>query len=263
MTEEQILVAKSRHHDLNSELSLGKLYGDYADELSCSMFASATVQFLLPPQIPDSLLFALGFIVIDWNIAPCCIRRMLPRRPPIRMRTIRGSSNITNWRGKLLFFQFKNGNSSWLHKAEESVFPPFGFFSLLLVHFADWCCCCMCSETTSEPKNLKMLIFLKSHWGPQFKCGPIVYTLIYLLNGHHSDQHPSIHLQSKRAYYMKTYPESVTQVLPCQQQPQQLWWRLPKALKMFSGDTETLAEPKPRWWDPGSPLSPSCRARFF
>lgn len=86
-----------------------------------------------------------------------------------------------------------------------------------------------------------MLIF-KPHCGPRLKCGPPVYTLIYLPNGHYFDQHPSIHLQSKRAYYMETYPESVTQVLPCQQQ---LPWWLPKP----SGDTNTLAELS---LDPGS-----------
>lgn len=128
-----------------------------------------------------------------------------------------------------------------------------GSFSLSLVHFVD--CWLMFHRllhvqrynfrTQIRWKNLKMLIF-KSHWGPQFKCGPTVYTLIYLRNGHYPD-HPSIHLQSKRAYYMETYPESVTQVLPCQQQQQQLRWRLPKALKMYRGDTKTLAELEARW----------------
>lgn len=206
---------------------------------------SACLLLLFQFRVPDSHLFALGFIFIDWNIAPCCIRWMLKAPPPltpIRMRTTESTAtlNIDN-----TFFLFKNFNSSWLHKAKQFIL----LCSFNLLHFVAWCStvCCMCSDTLTQIcwKNLKMLIF-KSHWGPQFKCGPSVYTLICLLNGHYSDQHPSIHLQSKRAYYMETYPKSVTQVLPCQQQQQQPRWRLPKALKMYSGDIKTLAELKPR-----------------
>lgn len=75
--------------------------------------------------------------------------------------------------------------------------------------------------------------FLNFTEAPPCKCGPVVYTPIYLTNGHYCKQHPSIHLQSKRAYYMETYPESVTQVLPCQQRRR---WRRSKALKMYRVD---------------------------
>lgn len=60
---------------------------------------------------------------------------------------------------------------------------------------------------------------------------------------------------------METYRESVTQVLPCQQQQQR--WRLPKALKMYSGDTKKLPGAHTAAIGPWQPSLPQLPCTFF
>lgn len=83
-----MFVATYRSRDISLELSLGncRVFAQIEYEFRCSMFASfGSTVATDAPRVLDSRLVALGFMIIDWNVALCCIRWTSPL---IRMRTI-------------------------------------------------------------------------------------------------------------------------------------------------------------------------------
>lgn len=247
MAEKQMLLAKYIHNNLNLENSLGELWDVYAGR-TLTRLQHVCVRYCSVP-VASSGSWSSSFRIrvhLDW--LECCSMlhkadaSVPPPAPPIRMRTIRKS------RGKVLVLFFFNSKMATVadYRKQKSLFPPLGFHQSFACAFSWELFHCLLHvqryrfRTEIPWRNLKMWTF-KSHWGPQFKCGPTVYTLIYLPNGHiipisihPSTFNPNVPIIWKHILNQLTrcYPASSS----CGGSSQR-----------HSGDTKTLAELKPRW----------------
>lgn len=159
MTEKQMLLVKYIHNDLSWELSLEKLWDVYAGRIQtqlqhvCFCYCSVPVA----SSGPWSSSFRIR-VHLYWLEYCSMLHKADASVPhfPIRMRTMRRSSNIKYWRGEYLFFLIQKWQRLLITQSRTVYSLLLGSIRLLLVHFAESCSttCRMCKDTSSQLKYL-------------------------------------------------------------------------------------------------------------